>query len=475
MQNLAVISAPKEKSEILSVNAPGTKSLQKKNVSSGFSEMLSEISSAMEKKDVTESTVQKESPAADRKVKKDVSGEESRKEVSSEKERSISRKADFSDDGKVQDTVEKEVSQNASFFVESVLPASDTSDVIPDSENLMPEMSVNNTDVSEDEGLNLSSAQIDFLYKTKKTDDFESLIDNAEDFVAGDRTQELLNTAQNLSLENPDKFLVMAEQVNENVMASEISEESLMPFNLNAADDKAAEDEDVLAEGLKTGVQKKDGVFTVFDNRSNDEKAAALEEASPLKIKVSEKDSSSVDMTLNLEQQHAAQNITSSTSQAAAADGSTFQQMLSQTIQHNAPEFVKAGNIVLRDNSNGSINMILKPESLGNVKVSLQLSDKVITGQIVVATKEAFEAFKENLDTLRQAFQQSGFENAQFELSFADNSQSGAFAGQQNPQQQMNHFLSNRAYSRFVPVENDSSSTDSRYYDTGDSRVDVVA
>jgi hypothetical protein len=30
MQNLAVISAPKEKSEILSVNAPGTKSLQKK-------------------------------------------------------------------------------------------------------------------------------------------------------------------------------------------------------------------------------------------------------------------------------------------------------------------------------------------------------------------------------------------------------------------------------------------------------------
>lgn len=472
MQNLAVVSAPKEKSEILSVNAPGTKSLHKKNVSSGFSEMLSEISSAMEKKDVTESTVQKESPAADRKVKKDVSGEESRKEVSSE---NISRKADFSDDGKFQDTVEKEVSRNASFFVESVLPASDTSDVIPDSENLMPEMSVNNIDVSEDEGLNLSSAQIDFLYKTEKSDDFDALIDNAEDFVAGDRTQMLLNSAQNLSLENPDKFLVMAEQVNENVMASEISEETLMPFAFKGIDAEVSQDDELLTGTLENSGQKKESVFTVFDNRSNDEKAAALEEASPLKIKVSEKDSSSVDMTLNLGQQHASQNITSSTSQAAAADGSTFQQMLSQTIQHNAPEFVKAGNIVLRDNSNGSINMILKPESLGNVKVSLQLSDKVITGQIVVATKEAFEAFKENLDTLRQAFQQSGFENAQFELSFADNSQSGAFAGQQTPQHQMDQFLSNRAYSRFVPVETDSSSTDSRYYDTSDSRVDVVA
>ena len=47
--------------------------------------------------------------------------------------------------------------------------------------------------------------------------------------------------------------------------------------------------------------------------------------------------------------------------------------MFNQQIETSVPEFVKAGRLVLRDNNSGSVNMILKPESLGNVKISLNV------------------------------------------------------------------------------------------------------
>ena len=142
------------------------------------------------------------------------------------------------------------------------------------------------------------------------------------------------------------------------------------------------------------------------------------------------------------------------------------QAMLSEQIQQNAPDFVKAGNIVLQDSKSGTINMVLKPESLGNVKISLQLSDKVITGQITVQSQEAYDAFKENIENLKQAFQQSGFESPQFNLSYSNNGNSGN--PQQGQQQMANSWLGNQAYgdlasstdsnqqSDFVPSKKDS-------------------
>lgn len=115
------------------------------------------------------------------------------------------------------------------------------------------------------------------------------------------------------------------------------------------------------------------------------------------------------------------QNITSSSGQTAAANGSNFQAMLTNAIQNNAPDFVKAGNIVLRDGNQGSINLILRPEALGNVKISLSLSDKVITGQITVQSQEAYNAFKDSIDSLKAAFAQNGFEAQGFDLQFTGN------------------------------------------------------
>ena len=47
------------------------------------------------------------------------------------------------------------------------------------------------------------------------------------------------------------------------------------------------------------------------------------------------------------------------------------------------------------------------------------MNDKNISGRIIVSSQEAFNAFKETAESLKQAFVESGFESAGLELSMA--------------------------------------------------------
>lgn len=108
------------------------------------------------------------------------------------------------------------------------------------------------------------------------------------------------------------------------------------------------------------------------------------------------------------------------------ADGQSFATMLSQELRANAADFVKTGQIVLRDNNAGIIRLTLHPETLGNVKISLELSaDKRISGKIVVNSQEAYDAFNESLDGLSRAFVESGFTDAGFDLSWSGQDSAG--------------------------------------------------
>lgn len=108
--------------------------------------------------------------------------------------------------------------------------------------------------------------------------------------------------------------------------------------------------------------------------------------------------------------------------------GQTFSSMLSQEIRNTAADFVQAGKIVLRDNNAGEIRLQLRPENLGNVKIHLKLDEgKKVNGVVTVATKEAYEAFEENLDNLAKEFKENGFEAAEFSLSWSDSSSKESF------------------------------------------------
>jgi flagellar hook-length control protein FliK len=295
----------------------------------------------------------------------------------------------------------------------------------------------------------INESQLAFLKTRDSSNDPESIIANATQYTQKKSKNDLLANAQNLVVDDPKNFLNIAEVSGENQNASVLSKMTLKKAIGGAQENK--NDTDTTATAKKIVKQTKQNVFTIIDERGQTTKDEAVKATkSKNNLSITGQNNNSVDMTMTLAN-NANQNILSANNQTASSVGSNFQSMLSEQIQQNAPEFVKAGNIVLRDNSNGTINMVLKPESLGNVKISLELSDKVITGQITVSSQEAYDAFKENINTLKQAFQQSGFEDAQFNLSFANNGSNAET--NQGQQQSGNEWMANRAYKDYVYAE----------------------
>jgi flagellar hook-length control protein FliK len=73
--------------------------------------------------------------------------------------------------------------------------------------------------------------------------------------------------------------------------------------------------------------------------------------------------------------------------------------------------------MVLKEGGEGLIRLSLKPESLGNVKIRLELSENKIAGHIIVENNDALRAFERELPVLEAAFKDSGFEGASLELT----------------------------------------------------------
>lgn len=409
---------------------------------------------------------------------------------SKEKVQKVSNASDEPDANSVEEKPSTEVQNSSSAVFASFAVVQEPS--------VQAESSVNldfQTELSSDSEILPSSEQLAFLRSEdfsleNKTDDFSA----ENNFFLSLKEMQNLQAAQNLSVDEPGKFL-------ENIKPAEhfsSSDEKLSLVSLQSSPDETAvlqnsAELSQLGISLESGEKKPDffklelsssdgkgakevpslfeNIFTVTDERSVEQKIADFK--SEMKSDYSEQDNS-LNLSLSLSE-NAKQNILSSNNQTAGASGSTFQQMLSQQIQFNAPDFVRAGNIVLQDNNSGSINMILKPENLGNVKINLHLSDNVITGQITVNSKEAFDAFKQNLETLKQAFQNSGFENANLSLSYADTS-SGSFA-QGERQQSSEQFFSNKVYGDYASSAEISGAASSQaaYSADSDRKISVVA
>lgn len=408
---------------------------------------------------------------------------------SKEKVQKVSNASDEPDANSVEEKPSTEVQNSSSAVFASFAVVQEPS--------VQAESSVNldfQTELSSDSEILPSSEQLAFLRSEdfsleNKTDDFSA----KNNFFLSLKEMQNLQAAQNLSVDEPGKFL-------ENIKPAEhfSSDEKLSLVSLQSSPDETAvlqnsAELSQLGISLESGEKKPDffklelsssdgkgakevpslfeNIFTVTDERSVEQKIADFK--SEMKSDYSEQDNS-LNLSLSLSET-AKQNILSSNNQTAGASGSTFQQMLSQQIQFNAPDFVRAGNIVLQDNNSGSINMILKPENLGNVKINLHLSDNVITGQITVNSKEAFDAFKQNLETLKQAFQNSGFENANLSLSYADTS-SGSFA-QGERQQSSEQFFSNKVYGDYASSAEISGAASSQaaYSADSDRKISVVA
>ena len=103
--------------------------------------------------------------------------------------------------------------------------------------------------------------------------------------------------------------------------------------------------------------------------------------------------------------------------------GNALENMLARELHENFNgDIVRHASMALRDGGEGTIRLSLKPESLGNVKIHLELTENKITGQIVVESEEAMNAFKKEISSLEQAFRDSGFTNADLNLTYDSHS-----------------------------------------------------
>ncbi|QEN07888.1 flagellar hook-length control protein FliK [Oceanispirochaeta crateris] len=80
-------------------------------------------------------------------------------------------------------------------------------------------------------------------------------------------------------------------------------------------------------------------------------------------------------------------------------------------------ELTKNIRFVLKDNKEGEIKLILKPESLGKVRINLNLHENNIVGKIIVENNSVRQAFMNNLADLTKALEDSGFSSASLDVS----------------------------------------------------------
>ena len=134
------------------------------------------------------------------------------------------------------------------------------------------------------------------------------------------------------------------------------------------------------------------------------------------------------------------------TSQGAKASNGSFADSLARELRENYnSDIVRRASVVLKDGGDGLIRLSLKPESLGSVKISLELTDNRIAGHIIVESEEAMRAFEKELASLEQAFRDGGFDGASLELSLSSgDSGTGSGAGRRDAAEGMKPFYSER-------------------------------
>jgi len=128
-----------------------------------------------------------------------------------------------------------------------------------------------------------------------------------------------------------------------------------------------------------------------------------------------------------------------------AKASTALENMLARELHQNFNgDIVRHASMALRDGGEGTIRIALKPESLGNVKIRLEMSENKITGIIFVESEESLNAFRREITSLEQAFRDSGFTNADLNLTLTQDGQS-----QQEWKREANSFTSQIAASRY--------------------------
>ena len=251
---------------------------------------------------------------------------------------------------------------------------------VKDEKNTSGKEKLEDTDAAKKAGKDVKDSKKDKKLSEK---DFSRLNEIVEKTDPENENAKLLAASQNLS-KNDEKLSLKIEDENEtDIQISADSSAQLTINDLSAADRESKDsfDFDFSGDEKKNKNQfalDKDGKIKVEDLRTKVEEKSETSDPKKSIVKTSEikltNDNTAV-MSVELNP-NAEADVLSLNTQTAASNGSNFQAMLSNQLTNVAPEFVKAGNLVLKDNNQGTINLILHPDDLGNVKINLSLDGK---------------------------------------------------------------------------------------------------
>lgn len=100
----------------------------------------------------------------------------------------------------------------------------------------------------------------------------------------------------------------------------------------------------------------------------------------------------------------------------AAAAAAQPQSALERLREMAGSELMKATNLILKDGG-GEIRLVLKPESLGSIRIRMNIVDNAIEGKIIVDNAAVKHVIDGSIDALRRAFTAEGFQTASLSVS----------------------------------------------------------
>jgi|GEM_PF-4937033 flagellar hook-length control protein FliK len=106
--------------------------------------------------------------------------------------------------------------------------------------------------------------------------------------------------------------------------------------------------------------------------------------------------------------------VTPKNTPVAPQDAAAFQKFL---VEKGYGQLVEQARIILSNDNKGEIHMTLYPETLGKIKVALNLNNSHLAGEIFVENQSVKEILQDNMGQLLQSFRDGGFGEMNIQVS----------------------------------------------------------
>ena len=130
--------------------------------------------------------------------------------------------------------------------------------------------------------------------------------------------------------------------------------------------------------------------------------------------------STEIELPVNLSLQAEKAEETAGKTGKDHSKGSLFEDALARELRGNlSADIVREAAVIVKSAGEGTIRLSLRPASLGDVKIRLEMAENKITGHIILQNSEALRAFERELPVLEKAFRDSGYSETNLSMSLA--------------------------------------------------------